>query len=113
MNDLDKDSLRQGVYDIVKCIPRGRATSYGAIAKAAGYSNLSRMVGKIMAGCSNKNIPAHRVVISQVILSVKDAFGSAGEMKKLLEAEGLVVKNDRIVNWKTVFWNPLKEIRME
>lgn len=113
MNDLDKDSLGQGVYDIVKCIPRGRATSYGAIAKAAGYPNLSRMVGKIMAGCSDKNIPAHRVVNSQGILSGKDAFGSAGEMQKQLEAEGIVVKNDHIVNWKTVFWNPLKEIRME
>ena len=113
MNDLDKDSFRQGIYDIVRYIPRGRATSYGAVAKAAGYPNLSRMVGKIMAGCSEKNIPAHRVVNSQGVLSGKDAFGSAGEMQKLLEAEGIIVKNDRIVNWKTVFWNPLKEISME
>lgn len=113
MNDLDIDSLRQGVYDIVRYIPRGRATSYGAIAKAAGYPNMSRMVGKIMAGCSEKNIPAHRVVNSQGVLSGKDAFGSAGEMQKLLEAEGIIVKNDRIVNWKTVFWNPLKEIGIE
>jgi methylated-DNA-protein-cysteine methyltransferase-like protein len=52
MKDWDKESLRQGVCDIVKYIPRGRATSYGAVAKAAGYPNLSRMVGKIMAGCS-------------------------------------------------------------
>lgn len=113
MNKLDKESLRQGVYDIVRYIPRGRATSYGAVAKAAGYPNLSRMVGKIMAGCSEKNIPAHRVVNSQGILSGKDAFGSAGEMQKLLEAEGVAVKNDRIINWETIFWNPLEEIEIE
>jgi methylated-DNA-protein-cysteine methyltransferase-like protein len=113
MKDWDKESLRQGIYDIVKYIPRGRATSYGAVAKAAGYPNLSRMVGKIMSGCSEKKIPAHRVVNSQGVLSGKDAFGSAGEMQKLLEAEGVVVKNDRIINWKTIFWNPLEEIKME
>lgn len=113
MANLDKDSFKQGVYDIVKYIPHGRATSYGAIAKAVGYPNLSRMVGKIMAGCSEKNIPAHRVVNSQGILSGKDAFGSSGEMQKLLEAEGITVKNDRIENWKKVFWNPLEEIKLE
>lgn len=113
MANLDKDSFKQGVYDIVKYIPCGRATSYGAIAKAVGYPNLSRMVGKIMAGCSEKNIPAHRVVNSQGILSGKDAFGSSGEMQKLLEAEGITVRNDRIENWKKVFWNPLEEIKLE
>ncbi len=110
----EKEALREAVYEIVKTIPYGRATSYGAIAKAIGYSNLSRMVGKIMATCdsSANNIPAHRVVNSQGILSGKDAFGSSNEMKQLLEAEGILVVNDRIKNWKTVFWNPLEEITL-
>jgi len=59
---------------------------------------------------SANGIPAHRVVNSQGILSGKDAFGNCGEMQRLLEAEGITVVNDRIKNWKTVFWNPLDEI---
>lgn len=112
MAQLDKEYFAQGVYDIVKNIPCGRATSYGAIAKAIGYPNLSRMVGKVMATCDSENsgIPAHRVVNSQGLLSGKDAFGSSGEMQKLLEAEGVIVTNGRITNWKTVFWDPMKEL---
>ncbi|MDH6311999.1 methylated-DNA-protein-cysteine methyltransferase-like protein [Parabacteroides sp. PFB2-10] len=111
----DKEAIRQAVYEIVRTIPYGRATSYGAIARAIGYPNMSRLVGKIMASCeSNTNdIPAHRVVNSQGILSGKEAFGSAGEMQQLLEAEGIAVANkNRIQAWKTVFWNPIEEITL-
>lgn len=109
---VDKEVFVQAVYDIVCTIPAGRATSYSAIAKAIGYSNLSRMVGRVMGECDSAEtgIPAHRVVNSQGLLSGKDAFGSSGEMQKMLEAEGITVVNDKIKNWKAVFWNPLTEI---
>lgn len=112
---IDKVSFREAVYEIVKSIPSGRATSYGAIARAAGYPNLSRMVGKIMGECNSRvnRVPAHRVVNSQGILSGKQAFGPAGEMQKLLEAEGITIKQDKIQNWKTVFWDPLWEIKID
>lgn len=108
----EKQAIREAVYEIVRTIPYGRATSYGAIAKAIGYPSLSRMVGKIMSKCdSRKNkIPAHRVVNSQGILTGSEAFGVSDTMQQLLEAEGIEVKNNRIKNWKKVFWNPLDEI---
>ena len=108
MNPLEKQAFRQAVYDIVRLIPKGRATSYGAIARAIGFSNLSRMVGKVMSQCPpNAKIPAHRVVNSQGFLSAKGTFNTQQER---LEAEGVVVKNDRIKNWRTVFWDPMREI---
>lgn len=115
MDELDKKILRQAVYEIVNRIPRGRATSYGAIARASGFPNMSRMVGKIMSECdsSNTEIPAHRVVNSQGVLSAKDAFTDPRGMQALLEAEGVKVANDRIVNWKKVFWNPIDEIELD
>jgi len=115
MADLDKKDFTQGVYDVVRSIPYGRATSYGAIAQAIGYPNLSRMVGRVMGECDStiSGVPAHRVVNSQGVLSAKEAFGNSDEMQKLLEAEGIVVKNDRIVNWKKVFWNPREELYLD
>ncbi len=106
------EQLRQAIYEIVKLIPPGRATSYGAIAKAIGFPNLSRMVGRIMSQCNSEvnHIPAHRVVNSSGGLSAKDAFGASGEMQQLLETEGVTIINDRIQNWKKVFWNPLIEL---
>lgn len=105
---IDKESFILAVYDVVKSIPYGRATSYGAIAKAIGYPANSRMVGKVMGECDSAHtgIPAHRVVNSQGILSAKDAFGDAHEMENLLKQEGVMVINNRIQNWKKVFWDP-------
>jgi len=114
MDTKEKEGFIQAIYEIVKTVPYGRATSYGAIAKATGYPQHSRLVGKIMGVCdsSASNVPAHRVVNSQGILSGKEAFGPTNEMKSLLEAEGITVVNDRIKNWKTIFWNPLDEIHL-
>lgn len=114
---MDKTEYKlfvNSVYAVVKSIPEGRATSYGAIAKAAGFPALSRKVGSIIGKCdSAKNrIPAHRVVNSNGILSGKNAFGNSGEMQKLLEGEGIVIINDRIKDWKNVFWNPVEEINI-
>lgn len=114
MDKKEKELFSLSVCDIVRMIPEGQATSYGAIAKAVGYPKFSRMVGKIMSECNLKEtlIPAHRVVNSQGVLSAKDAFGSPGEMQRLLENEGVTVINDRIRNWSTVFWDPLDEVHL-
>ena len=114
MKYLNDQAFIQSVYDVVKTIPYGRATSYGAIAKAIGCPNMSRMVGKVMSECNSSvnNLPAHRVVNSQGILSGRTAFGQKNEMQQLLEAEGILINNNRIKNWKTIFWNPLDEIHI-
>ena len=106
---MDKAAFAAAVKDIVRLIPRGQATSYGAIAHAAGYPTLSRMVGRIMAE-GTEEVPAHRVVGSGGVLTGRAAFGAPNRMQDLLEAEGIEIVNNRIRNWKQVFWNPLKEI---
>lgn len=112
MAKLDREDFTRAVYDVVRNIPYGRATSYGAIAKAIGYPHLSRLVGRVMGECNSpiSRIPAHRVVNSQGRLTAKNAFGYSDEMQKLLEAEAVIVRNDRIVNWQHVFWDPMKEL---
>lgn len=108
----EQDLFRDAVYEIVALIPSGRATSYGAIAAAAGCPHMPRMVGRLMSLSArfSDDLPAHRVVNSQGVLSGRGAFGPGDEMKDLLEAEGVAVENNRIKNWKTVFWNPLNEL---
>jgi methylated-DNA-protein-cysteine methyltransferase-like protein len=99
------------VYEVVKLIPRGRATSYGAIAKYLGSAKSSRMVGWAMnAAHSKPEIPAHRVVNRNGMLSGKAHFGSPTRMQELLEAERIEVKNDQIQNFKVVFWDPEQEL---
>lgn len=113
MNTKERKLFKQGIYDIVRLIPYGRASSYGAIAKAAGYPTMARLVGRLMGECKDKNIPAHRVVDSQGVLSGRAAFGVNGEMQHLLESEGIRIKENRISNWISVFWNPIDEIKMD
>jgi methylated-DNA-protein-cysteine methyltransferase-like protein len=112
---FDKETFIQAVYDIVKRIPAGRATSYGMIAKAVGHPNYSRMVGKVMkeSGNSAVKLPAHRVVNSSGKLSGKEYFDDSREMQQLLEAEGITVINNQIKNWKNVSWDPIKEISLD
>jgi len=112
MDKTERENFAKAVYEIVKLIPEGRATSYGAIAKAAGYPNMSRLTGKVLseADCLSSGIPAHRVVNSQGMLSAKDSFD---DLISMLQSEGITVKNDRISDWKKVFWNPLEEIKFD
>lgn len=112
MESLNKEAFYKAVYDIVAQIPAGRASSYGAIAKAIGYPGYSRMVGQAMKSCP-KHLPAHRVVNSQGILSGKDCFDPPEKMQQLLESEGVQLFKNRIANWKFVFWNPMEEIAFE
>lgn len=108
---IDKKAIINAIYGIVQLIPEGRATSYGAIAKAIGYPNLSRLVGKVMSqcDCEKQGIPAHRVVNSRGVLSARNVFDN---MQKLLEKEGIVIVDNKIKNWNIIFWNPLTEINI-
>ena len=100
------------VYDITLLIPYGRITSYGAIARFLGSGKSARMVGwALNASHSNPEfIPAHRVVNRNGILTGKHHFGNSSTMQQLLENEGLIVEDDRIVNFSEKFWDPSKEI---
>lgn len=101
------------VWEVVKLIPKGRVTSYGAIAKYLGAAKSSRMVGWAMNALHNqKNIPAHRVVNRVGVLTGKHFFGNDNEMQKRLEKEGIKIKKDQITNFKEVFWDPMVELEL-
>ena len=100
------------VYDVVRQIPKGRATSYGAIATYLGTKLSARMVGWAMNGSGRvrPKVPAHRVVNRLGILSGKHHFSPPGLMEKLLKKEGIKVKNDQVVDFKKLFWDPVSEL---
>ena len=102
----------QDVYEVVRLIPKGRASSYGAIAAYLGSKRGARMVGWAMASSyTAQDIPAHRIVNKQGILSAKLLFGSPTRMQELLESEGVKVKDDQIQDWEERFWDPEKELK--
>lgn len=111
----DENSFFIQVYQVARLIPHGRVTSYGAIAKYLGTARSSRMVGWAMnSSFTQKNkVPAHRVVNRNGLLTGKHHFGSPDRMKKLLEAEGIKVKKDQVVNFKELFWDPEKELTID
>ncbi len=100
------------VYAIVRLIPRGRVTSYGAIARALGSAKSSRMVGYAMNASHSAHppVPAQRVVNRNGMLSGKHHFGAPDTMQKLLEADGVTIINDTVVDFEKRFWDPMKEI---
>ncbi|WP_299676503.1 MGMT family protein [uncultured Dokdonia sp.] len=102
------------VYVVTKCIPYGRVTSYGAIAKYLGAARSSRMVGWAMNGAGKyPDVPAHRVVNRVGILTGKMHFGSSNAMAQMLAEEGIQVEDDQVVNFKKIFWDPVVELGME
>lgn len=99
------------VYDVVRLIPFGRVTSYGAISQYLGAKNKARMVGWAMnAAHSVPDIPAHRVVNHQGILSGKTHFDPTESMQSRLEAEGITIENNKILDFKKVFGDPSSEL---
>lgn len=101
----------QDVYAVVKLIPNGRVTSYGAIAKYLGSPRSSRMVGWAMNNAHTmKDVPAHRVVNRIGLLTGKMHFGEPNEMKKLLQKEGVSVNNDQVLHFDQIFWDPIIEL---
>lgn len=100
------------VYEVVKLIPPGKVTSYGAIAKYLGTAGSARMVGWAMNASHSHHefIPAHRVVNRNGLLTGKHHFDTPNAMKELLENEGLKFNGDQIVNFKEKFWDPMIEL---
>ena len=107
MSNKNKSDFFENVYTVVKKIPFGKVTSYGAIAKYLGSSKSARVVGWAMnASHLNKDIPAHRVVNRVGLLTGKKHFFGINLMKQLLESEGLIIENDQIQDFKYFFWDP-------
>ena len=104
--------LYDRIYKVVRQIPAGRATSYGAIAKFIGSPQGARMVGWAMnqSHSSNEYVPAHRVVNRLGMLSGKHHFPGESVMQELLENEGIVVIDDQIQDFDKIFWDPMKEL---
>ncbi|MBM3415911.1 MAG: MGMT family protein [Bacteroidetes bacterium] len=109
-----EESFFELVYEVARQIPRGRVTSYGAIAACIGTRLSARMVGWAMngAGRIKPKVPAHRVVNRLGILSGKHHFSPPGSMEKLLLKEGIKVKDDKVVDFEKLFWDPVKELGM-
>lgn len=106
-------TLFEDIYQVVRLIPIGRATSYGAIAKYLGMNRGARMVGWAMNGASkNNDVPAHRVVNRLGLLTGRHHFNPPQNMQILLEAEGLEIINHQIKNFEKVFWNPVDELEL-
>tara|TARA_B100000925_G_scaffold283488_1_gene257438 strand:- start:801 stop:1139 length:339 start_codon:yes stop_codon:yes gene_type:complete len=102
----------KSVYSIVKKIPVGRVTTYGAIANYLGSTKSSRAVGWAMNKSHHDlEIPAHRVVNRVGLLTGKHHFLGVNLMKQLLENEGIKINNDKIIDFKNYFWDPSKELK--
>jgi methylated-DNA-protein-cysteine methyltransferase-like protein len=101
------------VFQVVRLIPKGRVTSYGAIANYLGTKGSSRMVGYAMQACGGANppVPAHRVVNSQGLLTGKFHFGG-DLMEQLLASEGIKVADNKVTDFKKVFWDPSIELAL-
>ncbi|MCB0790927.1 MAG: MGMT family protein [Flavobacteriales bacterium] len=104
----------QDVMDVVRQVPRGRVTSYGAIANYLGAKRSSRIVGYCMnnAHAVRPKVPAHRVVNRIGLLTGKHHFATPTRMQELLQKEGVKVKDDRVVDFPKRFWDPMKELRV-
>lgn len=100
------------VYQVVRLVPTGRVTTYGAIAKAIGSPGAGRMVGwALNKSFSDQGfIPAHRVVNRNGMLTGKRHFGGQETMKELLVSEGILVENEKIIDFDLIFWDPIKEL---
>jgi len=104
------DNFYQKVYEVARKIPYGRVTSYGAIAKAIGAAKSARMVGYAMNGAAAmQDVPAHRVVNRNGLLTGKHHFPGTHLMQQLLESEGVEVEDDKVQNFKTIFWDPMRD----
>lgn len=100
-------------YEIARCIPAGRVTSYGAIARCIGSAKGARLVGWAMnkAALQQEYVPAHRVVNAQGLLTGKMHFHGKS-MEELLRAEGIEIIDNQIQQFEQVFWNPAKELEL-
>lgn len=110
---MNEENFFQNVHDVAKLIPKGRVTSYGAIANYLGVKRSARVVGWAMkSSIPVHDIPAHRVVNRVGVLTGKNNFATPTHMQELLEQEGIKIKNDQILDFEKVFWDPMKELAL-
>jgi len=109
---LSNENFFERVFQVTRLIPEGRVTSYGAIARYIGSPQSARMVGWALNSTTNFIgwIPAHRVVNRNGLLTGKSHFPGSNTMKELLESEGVKLENDRIIDFKKIFWDPNIEL---
>ena len=112
---MKEESFFDKVYSIVRQIPEGRVTSYGAIASYLGTKGSARMVGWAMNASHAQvtQVPAHRVVNRNGLLTGKHHFSGTTVMQQLLESEGIEVVDDRVARFEDLFWDPEKELERE
>ena len=110
MMEKKSNNFFERYYLVARLIPCGRVTSYGAIAKYLGAANSVRKVGWAMNNSIAKDIPAHRVVNRKGILTGKHHFNGSNLMQQLLESEGIVIIDNQIQDFETVFWDPSIEL---
>jgi methylated-DNA-protein-cysteine methyltransferase-like protein len=107
------ESFFEQVFDVVRLIPKGRVTSYGAIAAALGTKLSARMVGWAMnASHVVKGVPAHRVVNRQGLLTGKMHFAYPEQMQELLQKEGVTVVDDKVQEFEKLFWDPAQALKL-
>lgn len=108
----DKESIYEAIYDVVRMVPKGRVTTYGAVAAAIGAKSGARLVGYAMNLSTNvkPKVPAHRVLNRNGMLTGKHHFSPPEKMQQLLEKEGIKVENDTVVNFTQLFWDPMIEL---
>jgi methylated-DNA-protein-cysteine methyltransferase related protein len=111
--ETNMNDLYLKIYDVVKQIPPGRVSTYGAIANYIGFVGSARLVGWAMNAShySSTGVPAHRVVNRNGLLSGKHHFETLLTMQELLENEGITIEEDQVVDFEKVFWDPAKEMR--
>ncbi|XZF12654.1 MGMT family protein [Chitinophagaceae bacterium MMS25-I14] len=108
----DNDNIYDTIFEIVRQVPKGRVTSYGAVAAAIGMKSGARLVGHALRDSPNARpkVPAHRVVNSKGLLSGMHHFNPPSRMQELLEKEGIKVSENQVQDFKKIFWDPAKEI---
>ncbi len=112
LNEKHQDFFEQ-VFAVVRLIPKGRVTTYGAIANYLGSKKSSRMVGWAMnASHRLMDVPAHRVVNRVGTLTGKMHFEDPNRMEELLNEEGIIIKNDSVDHFADLFWDPSKELTL-
>lgn len=108
----NKENIYDVIYEVVRAIPKGRVSSYGAVAAAIGAKSGARVVGYAMNNChgAKPKVPAHRVVNRNGLLTGKHHFETETRMEELLKKEGIKVKDDKVVDFEKLFWDPLTEL---
>jgi methylated-DNA-protein-cysteine methyltransferase-like protein len=114
MGKKNKENIYDAIYDVVRSVPAGRVTNYGAVAAAIGAASGARVVGYAMNASFGitPGVPAHRVVNRNGMLTGKRHFAPPEKMQQLLEKEGVKVVDDKVVDFDKLLWDPVKELEM-